>query len=386
MNLAKSQYKQNMKIPFNKPSIIGNELEYIRDAVESGKISGDGKYSKKCHHLIEKITGSSRVLLTTSGTAALEMAALLIDTGPGDEIIMPSFTFVSTANAFVIRGAKPVFVDIHPDTLNLNERLIKDKLTEKTKAIVPVHYAGISCEMNAIMGIARRHGIPVVEDAAQAIGASYQQSPLGSIGDLGALSFHETKNISCGEGGALLINNEQFIERAEIIWEKGTDRKKFFRGEIDKYTWCDIGSSYLMSDILAAYLYAQLEKANEICQKRERIFNYYYDQLQPLEEEGKLRLPIIPADCISNYHILYILLNSRQKRDTVLRKLKEAGILAVFHYIPLHLSPMGKRFGYRQGDFPVTEDLSSRLIRLPLYHSLTLEEAQLIISEMRKLM
>ena len=281
-----------MKIPFNKPSIIGNELEYIRDAVESGKISGDGKYSKKCHHLIEKITGSSRVLLTTSGTAALEMAALLIDTGPGDEIIMPSFTFVSTANAFVIRGAKPVFVDIHPDTLNLNERLIEDKLTEKTKAIVPVHYAGISCEMNAIMGIARRHGIPVVEDAAQAIGASYQQSPLGSIGDLGALSFHETKNISCGEGGALLINNEQFIERAEIIWEKGTDRKKFFRGEIDKYTWCDIGSSYLMSDILAAYLYAQLEKANIIYQKRERIFNYYYDQLQPLEEEGKLRLPI----------------------------------------------------------------------------------------------
>lgn len=375
-----------MRIPFNKPSIVGNELEYIRDAVQTGKISGDGKYTRKCHNRLKKMLSVRKALLTTSGTGALEMTALLLDIQPGDEVIMPSYTFVSTANAFLLRGAKPIFVDIRKDTLNIDEALIEDRISDNTRAIVPVHYAGVACEMDRIIEIGRGKNLVVVEDAAQGINSTYRNKYLGSIGDLGVLSFHETKNLICGEGGALLINNEKFIERAEIIWEKGTNRRKFFRGELDKYTWVDIGSSYLMSDILAAYLYAQLEKAHKIQQARRRIFSYYYNQLKPMEAKGKLRLPEIPAECLPNYHLFYILLNNPQERDTILRKLKAAGILAVFHYVPLHLSPMGRKLGYRKGDFPVTEDLSRRLIRLPLYHSLSPRETRFIISELLKLL
>lgn len=371
-----------MKYPFNKPALVGRELEYIKDAVKSGKISGDGKYSKKCHQLIERITGSSRVLLTTSGTSALEMAALLIDAGPGDEVIMPSFTFVSTANAFAGRGAKPVFVDIRPDTLNLDESLIEEKITANTKAIVPVHYAGISCEMNVIMDIARRRNLRVIEDAAQGIDSRYEGAPLGSIGDLGAFSFHETKNVICGEGGALLINRDEFIERAEVIWEKGTNRKKFFRGEVDKYTWVDTGSSFLMSDILAAYLYAQLEKLEQIRLRRQAVFETYYQGLRKYQDSGQLRLPVIPDNRDINYHIFYLLLPSPSKRDAVIKNLKESGIHTVFHYVPLHTSPMGKLFGYQRGDLPVSEDISSRLVRLPIYYGLSSDDAQFIVSRL----
>lgn len=371
-----------MKYPFNKPALVGRELEYIKDAVKSGKISGDGKYSKKCHQLIERITGSSRVLLTTSGTSALEMAALLIDAGPGDEVIMPSFTFVSTANVFVGRGAKPVFVDIRPETLNLDENLIEEKITANTKAIVPVHYAGISCEMNVIMDIARRRNLRVIEDAAQGIDSRYEGAPLGSIGDLGAFSFHETKNVICGEGGALLINRDEFIERAEVIWEKGTNRKKFFRGEVDKYTWVDTGSSFLMSDILAAYLYAQLEKLEQIRLRRQAVFETYYQGLRKYQDSGQLRLPVIPDNRDINYHIFYLLLPSPSKRDAVIKNLKESGIHTVFHYVPLHTSPMGKLFGYQRGDLPVSEDISSRLVRLPIYYGLSSDDAQFIVSRL----
>lgn len=371
-----------MKIPFNKPSLVGRELEYIRDAVKKGKISGDGLYSNKCQELMANKFNIQKVLLTTSGTSALEMASLLINIRPGDEVIMPSYTFVSTANAFVLWGAKPVFVDIREDTLNIDEKLIEKHITSKTKAIVPVHYAGTGCEMNAIMKIARERDLRVIEDAAQGINSRYEKRYLGSIGDLGAFSFHETKNAICGEGGALLINNKEFMERAEILWEKGTDRRKFFRGEIDKYTWIDIGSSYLISDILAAYLYAQLENLEKIQEKRRTIYEFYYQELKQPEEKGKLLRPVIPKNCRSNYHLFYLLLPTEKERDKLLKKLKEAGIHAVFHYVPLHLSPMGGKFGYREGDFPVTEDVSRRLIRLPLYYDLRLSEAEFIVEKL----
>ena len=373
------------KIPYNKPTIIAGELEYIRDAVESGKISGDAKYSRKCQELMEDKFGIARVLLTTSCTSALEMSSLLINLKPGDEVIMPSYTFVSTANAFILRGAIPVFIDIREDTLNIDERLIVKSITDKTRAIIPVHYAGVGCEMDTIMEIAREKQLCVVEDAAQGINASYKGKYLGTIGDLGAFSFHETKNIICGEGGALLINNKALIERAEIIWEKGTNRKKFFRGEIDKYTWIDVGSSYLMSDILAAYLFAQLENLEKIQKKRQIIFEFYYESLRDMQKLGKLKLPVFPANCRPNYHIFYILFPDEKQRNKVLKKLKEAGILAVFHYVPLHLSPMGRIFGYKPGDFPVTEDLSNRIIRLPLYYELTIDEAEFVVSELKKI-
>ena len=373
-----------IKIPFNKPALTGNELRYIKDAVDSGKISGDGGFTKKCQEFLEKKFNAGKVLLTTSGTGALEMSALLIDIQPGDEVIMPSYTFVSTANAFILRGAKPVFIDIREDTLNLEEKLIEEKITDRTRAIIPVHYAGVSCELDTIMDIARKRNFWIVEDAAQGITSRYKDKYLGTVGDLGAFSFHETKNVICGEGGALLVNNEDLRERAEIIWEKGTNRKKFFRGEVDKYTWIDIGSSYLMSDVLAAYLYAQLENLEKIQNKRKEIYNYYIQNLQELEREGKIRLPVVPEDCETNYHLFYILLPDREKRDSLLRRLRAAGIHAVFHYVPLHVSPMGERFGYRPGDLPLTESLSERLIRLPLFYDLSLDEAEFIIAMVKK--
>ena len=371
------------KIPFNKPTLTGNELDYIRKSVESGKVSGDGLFSRKCHQFLEKTFGIKKALLTTSCTHALEMAAILLELKPGDEVIVPSYTFVSTANAFVLRGATPVFVDIRPDTLNVDETLIPEKITNRTKAIFVMHYAGVGCEMDTIMDIAHAHNLVVVEDAAQGINARYKNQYLGAIAPLGTYSFHETKNYICGEGGALLINDERFIERAEIIREKGTNRSKFFRGEVDKYTWVDIGSSYLPSDILAAYLYAQLEHLDEIQKKRKSIYRFYHENLKDLENEGKLRLPIIPPECSSNYHLFYILLPTEEKRDTVMNRLKERSILSVFHYIPLHLSPMGRKLGYQEGDFPITENLSSRLLRLPFYNSLTQGELDYIITSLR---
>lgn len=371
-----------MKFPFNKPAIVGRELEYIRDAIESGKISGNGNYTKKCHRFLREMTGSSKVLLTASGTAALEMAALLLDIAPGDEVIMPSYTFVSTANAFLLRGARPVFVDIRPDTLNLDENLIEDKITERTRAIVPVHYAGIGAEMNRIMELAGKHRLAVVEDAAQGIGAAYDDTPLGTIGDLGAFSFHETKNVISGEGGALLVNRDKYRERAEFIWEKGTNRNKFFRGEVDKYTWVDLGSSFLMSDITAAYLYAQLEKNESIRRKRESLYRTYSQGMKEQENAGRVRLPAVPGNCRPNYHIFYLILPSESKRNNLLAALKKEGIHSVFHYIPLHCSPMGEKLGYRRGDVPISEDLSSRLLRLPLYYDLTVSDAEYIVSRL----
>ena len=373
-----------IKIPFNKPALTGNELRYMEDAVARGKISGDGDYTRKCQKFLEKKFKCSKVLLTTSCTSAMEMAAILFDIQPGDEVIMPSYTFVSTANAFLLRGVKPVFVDIRPDTLNIDEGLIDKNITAKTKAVIPVHYAGVSCELDTILDICSKRGIYVLEDAAQGINSLYKNRYLGTVGDLGAFSFHETKNVISGEGGALLVNNERFRERAEIIWEKGTNRKKFFRGEVDKYTWIDIGSSYLMSDLLAAYLFAQLENLDKIQRKRKKIWDLYRQHLAELEEEGKLRLPAVPRNCVPNYHLFYILLPDRRRRDTLLRRLKEAGIHAVFHYVPLHTSPMGLKLGYRPGDLPRTESLSERVIRLPLFFDLSVGEAESIVSAVKR--
>lgn len=361
-------------IPFNKPFIAGKELYYIAQAVLSGHIAGDGLFTKKCQALMEEKFAAPKVLLTHSCTAALEMAAILCEVGPGDEVILPSFTFVSTANAFYLRGAKLVFVDIRPDTLNIDETKIEEAITEHTKAIVPVHYAGVACEMDRIMDIAHQHGLYVVEDAAQGVNARYKQTFLGTIGDLAAYSFHETKNVICGEGGALVINNEAFLERAEIIREKGTNRSQFFRGEVDKYTWVDIGSSYLPSDLLAAFLYAQLENMEEITKRRNRLFDYYYKALIPLVNDGKLRLPFVSNACQSNNHLFYIILKDEETRNALMDHLRSHKILGVFHYLPLHLSPVGRAMGYQPGQLPVTEMLSGRLLRLPFYYELTPQE------------
>lgn len=373
-----------MKIPFNKPFIVGKELYYIAQSVMSGHIAGDGPFTKRCHSLLESILGKGKVLLTTSCTAALEMSALLCDIAPGDEVVLPSYTFVSTANAFYLRGSRLKFVDIRPDTLNINETLIEAAITERTRAIAPVHYAGIGCEMDRIMDIARRHGLYVVEDAAQGLGAFYKGAPLGTIGDLGAFSFHETKNLICGEGGALCINNEKFIERAEIIREKGTDRSKFFRGQVDKYTWVDVGSSYLPSDILAAFLYAQLEHMDEINGRRKKRYDYYMQALAPLSERGLARLPHSPAHCVGNSHLFYLILNDEAARDGLMGHLKERGVLAVFHYLPLHLSRIGRSMGYEEGSLPVTESISARLLRLPLYYDLTEAEQASVVDSIRE--
>lgn len=369
------------EIPFNVPFIAGKELYYIAQAVTLGNIAGDGQFTKACSRLLEERFGIPKVLLTPSCTAALEMAAMLGNLGPGDEVILPSFTFVSTANAFVRLGARPVFVDIRPDTLNLDENLIEPAITPRTKAIFPVHYAGVGCAMKRIMEIAGKHGLLVVEDAAQGVNAFCDGRALGSIGHLGCYSFHETKNYICGEGGALCINDARFVERAEILRDKGTNRQKFFRGEVDKYTWVDVGSSYVPSEICSAFLYGQLELLDPIAQRRQDIYQFYYEHLKPLEEEGLLRLPATPADCTSNYHMFHVLLPDMDTRDGLLEHLKSQGIHAVFHYVPLHSSPMGRKFGFKEGDLPVTEDLSRRLVRLPFYHDIGKEEQMRVVEE-----
>ena len=373
-------------IPFNHPFIVGKELFYIAQAViENRQIAGDGGFTKKCQAWLEKHLGCRKVLLTHSCTAALEMAAILCDIQPGDEIIMPSFTFVSTANAFVLRGGIPVFVDIRPDTLNIDERLIDKAITPRTKAVVAVHYAGVPCAMDKIMDIAIRHQLFVIEDAAQALLSTYKGKHLGSIGDFGTLSFHETKNIISGEGGALLINKEQYIERAEIIWEKGTNRRQFFRGEVDKYTWTDIGSSYLPGELTAAFLYAQLEQAKQINARRAEIFNLYYELLRPLGAQGLIRLPEIdPTVSSHNGHLFYIITNTPEDRNRLLQHLKDSGIYAIFHYIPLHSSPAGRRYGKPGSQLTRTEDLSERLIRLPLFYEMTDADVERVVALIEK--
>lgn len=354
-------------IPFNKPYMTGKELWHIAQAHAKGHLAGDGSFTKQCHRWLEKTIGCQKALLTHSCTAGLEMAALLADLQPGDEVIMPSFTFVSTANAFVLRGAVPVFVDIRPDTLNLDERLIEAAITPKTRAIVPVHYAGVSCEMDAILDIARRHNLLVIEDAAQGLGSSYRRRPLGSIGDLAALSFHETKNIISGEGGALLVNTARFAERAEVIREKGTNRSQFFRGQVDKYTWVDVGSSYLPGEIVAAFLAAQFEEAEAINRRRLQMWDVYHQALASYEADGLLRRPVVPEHCQHNAHMYYILLPNLERRTAVISQLKEQGVQSVFHYIPLHSAPAGQRYARAHGDLAVTNDTSDRLLRLPLW-------------------
>lgn len=357
----------NIKIPFNKPYMTGRELEYIAQAHAAGHLSGDGPFTKRCHARLEEMTGSKVALLTQSCTAALEMAAILAELEPGDEVIMPSFTFVSTANAFVLRGAVPVFVDIRADTLNIDEDKIEAAITPRTKAICVVHYAGVACEMDAIMALARKYGLLVIEDAAQAISSTYKGRPLGGIGEFGALSFHETKNVISGEGGALLVNDEAHIARAEIIREKGTNRSKFFRGQVDKYTWVDIGSSYLPSEIIAAFLAAQLDQADQIHARRMAIWDRYHAWAEPHERQGILRRPIIPAHCTHNAHMYYLLLPSMEARTHFIATLKKHGIGAVFHYIPLHSAPAGLRYGRAHGSLAVTDDISDRLVRMPLW-------------------
>lgn len=373
-----------MRIVFNRPFIIGKELDYIAQSVLNGHISGNGPFTQKCQFLMEEKFHAKKILLTHSCTAALEMAAILCGVKSSDEVILPSFTFVSTANAFYVRGAKPVFVDIRPDTLNIDENQIEESVTGFTKVIVPVHYAGVSCEMDAIMEIARRHQLYVVEDAAQGVNAKYNGRYLGTIGDLGAYSFHETKNFICGEGGAIVINHEKFIERAEVIREKGTNRSKFFRGEVDRYTWVDIGSSYLPSEILAAFLYAQLERMDEINQRRQEIFKYYYEALTPLAGKGVLSLPTLSPENEGNSHMFYILLKDEETRNALMDYLKSNSILAIFHYLPLHLSPVGISMGYRKGQFPVTESVSGRLLRLPFYYQLKKEEQSEVVGFIEK--
>jgi dTDP-4-amino-4,6-dideoxygalactose transaminase len=368
-----------LKVDFNRPVIVGNEFEYMRQAIENRHISGDGPFTKKCHALLEAELGVPKALLTTSCTHALEMAAILLDIQPGDEIIIPDFTFVSTVNAFVLRGAVPVFVDIRPDTLNLDESRLEAAITPRTKAIVPVHYAGVACEMDTIMEIARRHGLAVVEDNAHGLFGKYKGIFLGTFGSLASQSFHETKNFSCGEGGALLINDPALIERAEIIREKGTNRARFFRGQVDKYTWVDIGSSYLPSDILAAFLLAQLEQRQRIQEHRRQVWDLYYTGLRDWARAHDVQLPFIPQECEQSYHLFYMLLPDLEHRQRLIAYLRERGVYSVFHYQPLHLSEMGRRFGGKVGDFPVTEDVSNRLVRLPFHNALTSDEQEQVI-------
>lgn len=368
------------KIPFNKATLTGNELDYIRQAIEDGHISGDGAFTKKCHALLEQILNVPKVLLTTSCTHALEMAAILLDIQAGDEVIVPAFTFVTTINAFVLRGAKPIFADIRADTLNLDETQLEQLITPRTKAIVPVHYAGVACEMDAITALADRHHIAIVEDNAHALFAKYKGRYLGTFGQLATQSFHETKNFTSGEGGALIINDTRYIERAEIIREKGTNRSRFFRGQVDKYTWVDIGSSYLPSDMLAAFLYAQLEQRDAVQAKRRYIWDYYHTRLAEWAAVHGVGTPNVPSNSEQSYHMYYILMPSLEKRQALISHLKTRGILSVFHYLPLHLSDMGRQFGGKKGDCPVTEDISDRLLRLPFFNALTDEELDYIIA------
>ena len=371
-------------INFNEAPYTGNELQYIKEAVDAHKICGDGMFTKKCNQWIEEQTGTAKALLTTSCTHATEMAALLCDIKEGDEVIMPSFTFVSTADAFVLRGATAVFVDIRPDTMNIDEELIEQAITEKTRAIVPVHYAGVGCEMDRIMEIAEKYGLKVVEDAAQGVKASYKGRALGAIGDFGCFSFHETKNYSMGEGGALLIRNEKDIERAEIFREKGTDRSKFFRGQVDTYRWVDYGSSYLPSDMNAAYLWAQLQIADEINNTRLARWNEYYEGLKDLAGKGRIELPFIPDHCTHNAHMFYIKAKDLEERTKLIAFLKENGIQAVFHYVPLHSAPAGEKFGRFAGEDKYTTKESERLVRLPMYYALRPEQVEYIVGKVRE--
>lgn len=372
------------KIPFNKPCLVGNEMEYISQAAASGHISGDGNFTRKCHAWLEQSLGVSKALLTTSCTHALEMSAFLLNIQPGDEVIVPSFTFVSTVNAFVLRGARPIFIDIRSDTLNLDERLLEQKITPRTRAILVVHYAGVGCEMDRIMEIATRHGIPVVEDNAHGLFGKYRGKNLGTFGCMATQSFHETKNVTCGEGGALLINDPQYIERAEILREKGTNRSRFFRGQVDKYTWVDLGSSYLPSEILAAFLYAQLEKSAQIQAKRKQIWEYYYNNLQTWARDSNVQMPYTPVHCEQPYHMFYLLFPTLEKRQAMIEHLKSAGILGVFHYLPLHISDMGVKFAGQAGDCPVTETMSDRLLRLPFYIDLNETDLNWIMATIQK--
>lgn len=371
--------KDSQHIPFNKSSASGFELEYIADAIARGELVGDGYYTKKCHLLLEEKFGVIKVLLTPSCTHALEMSALLFDLQPGDEVIVPSFTFVSTVNAFVLRGAKPVFIDIRQDTLNLDETKLEALITLKTKAIIVVHYAGVGCEMDAIMEIAKRYNVVIVEDNAHGLFGRYKENYLGSFGAMSTLSFHGTKNFTCGEGGALVINDAQHIERAEIIREKGTNRNKFFRGQVDKYTWVDIGSSYLPSELQAAFLYAQLEQREKIQSTRKRIWQFYFDYLKEWTAKNSVQLPQVPSHCEQTYHMFYMLLPDLHTRTRFIAYLKSQNISAVFHYLPLHLSYMGKKFGCKIGDCPVTEDVSDRLVRLPFFNTITEDELQRVV-------
>ena len=371
-------------IDFNRPAFVGSELEYIQDAIHRGMLCGDGIYTKKCSQWMEKEFDVSRVMLTTSCTHALEMAAFLCDIQPGDEVIMPSYTFVSTADAFVLRGAKIVFVDIRPDTMNLDEKLIEQAITPKTKVIVPVHYAGVACEMDTIMDIAHRHGLKVVEDAAQGVDAYYKGKALGTIGDFGCYSFHETKNFTMGEGGALLFQKEEYLEKAEILREKGTDRSKFFRGQVDKYRWMDYGSSYLPSELNAAYLYAQLEAKDKIQKKRMEIYEYYHRNLADLAAEDKVKQPYVPQECEHNAHMYYLKVKDMKVRTRLLAYLRENGICSVFHYVPLHSAPAGQKFGRFAGEDVYTTKESERLLRLPMFYNLDMEDVKRIVDVIHK--
>ena len=373
-----------IKIPFNKPSLVGTETEYLRQCIENGHTAGDGVFTKKCHALLSETLGVQKTLLTTSCTHALEMTALLLDFEPGDEFIVPSFTFVSTVNAFVLRGARPVFADVRADTLNLDETKLEQLITPRTKAIVVVHYAGVACEMDEIMRIAAKHRVPVIEDNAHGLFGKYKKQFLGTIGAMATQSFHETKNFTCGEGGALLINDQSLIERAEIIREKGTNRSRFFRGQVDKYTWVDVGSSYLPSDLLAAYLFAQLEAREQIQAKRRQIWERYETELRGWAEDKKIGLPFVPEECEQAFHLFYILLPSLEARQDLIAHLKTQGILAVFHYLPLHTSDMGAKFGGKPGDCPVTESVSDRLLRLPFFNSFTDDEQTAVIEAIKQ--
>lgn len=359
-----------MDIPFNKPAVTGRELGNIAQSIRDRRFSGDGPFTRRCHEWLERESGTAKALLTHSCTAALEMTAILANLAPGDEVILPSFTFVSTANAVALRGAIPVFVDIRPDTLNLDESKVEAAITDRTRAIIVVHYAGVACAMDEFEAIARRHDILLIEDAAQGLMSKYKGRPLGSIGHLGAISFHETKNVISGEGGALLINDRRFIPRAEIIREKGTNRSSFFRGQVDKYTWVDIGSSYLPGEILAAFLHAQLEHADALTEDRRRAWDRYHDAFADLERDGRLRRPIVPPECEHNAHLYYVMLPDLSARTRFIARLKRQGIAALFHYVPLHDSPAGRRFGRAHGDLRVTSDASERLVRLPLWYGM----------------
>lgn len=369
----------NIRIPFNKPAIVGSELTYVHQAVAGQHASGDGPFTKRAQSMLEASFEAKRVLLTTSCTSALELAALLCDLKPGDEVIVPSYTFVSTVNSFVLRGAMPVFVDVRPDTLNIDERLIEQAITSRTRAIFPIHYAGIACEMDSIMEIADRHGLLVVEDAAQGVNARYKNRWLGTLGHLGCYSFHETKNLSCGEGGALVINDPAMEQRAEILREKGTNRSQFLRGQVDKYTWVDMGSSYLPSDMLAAFLVGQIENMEEITKRRGQIFHRYAARLAPLAERRLIEIPVVPANCSPNYHMFYLLTADIEERTALIEHLRAAGILAVFHYVPLHSSPFAASLGVQQRELPRTDELSARLLRLPMFFDLTNQEVDEVV-------